>query len=243
MPDEPSWLLILSYHKIGRSPGDWESWYYVPEDLLRAQLSWILDRGWEGVELNTFLAGLDDAAALPSRSLLVTFDDGYRSLLTNAVPVLRDLRLPGVVFVPSDFIGRSNEFDDGMEPEEPICSWEDLRELEAAGIAVQSHGASHRRFSELDPATLAGELTRSRRTLEEGLQRPVEVIAYPYGDNQDDSTDLRGLVEEAGYRAGCLYGGGANPLPPPDRFALTRAAMGPDTPLDPSVGPLADPIA
>jgi peptidoglycan/xylan/chitin deacetylase (PgdA/CDA1 family) len=106
-----------------------------------------------------------------------------------------------------------------------------LRELERSGVSIQSHGASHRSFSKLTLAEQEEELARSKVILEAGLEKPVEVFAYPL---EDGGTELRATgraLERAGYRAACLYKGGPNPLPIAEPYCLTRLAVGPDTDL------------
>ena len=130
---EPRHLVILAYHKIGPpAPGGWETWYYVPEETFAAQLDCLQQLGWSVIDVAAFLAGLDDPGSLPPRAALVTFDDGYRNIHDCALPRLRERGCPGVVFVPTQYIGGINGFDaDTREPPEPICSWEHLRELES----------------------------------------------------------------------------------------------------------------
>src|SRR5438046_10232074 len=99
-------VAILSYHKIGApAPGGWDTWYYVPESVFEQHLLLLRDRGFEFVDLPRLYRGLDGADGLPERAALVTFDDGYRNNLTVALPVMRRLGVPGVVFGPSRYIG------------------------------------------------------------------------------------------------------------------------------------------
>ena len=106
----------------------------------------------------------------------------------------------------------------------------ELRELQQRGISIQSHGVSHRAFSELTEAEQAAELRDSKSRLEEALDAPVEVFAFPYGDcGKEPQIDL--ALADAGYRAACLYKGGVVRLPPTTPFHLTRLAMGPDSDL------------
>jgi peptidoglycan/xylan/chitin deacetylase (PgdA/CDA1 family) len=225
-------IAVLSYHKVGApAPGGWETWYYVPERVFADHLLTLRKGGWEVIDAAAFLAGLADPEALPERAALITFDDGYRSVREAALKCLRRFDYPAVLFVPSDFIGRSNEFDEGSEPEEPICDWDDLRKLARSGVSIQSHGASHRAFSELSPAERETELASSKATLEAGLDHRVALFAYPYGDDAGAPPDLRRALERAGYAAACGYGGGPFPLPAADPYRLHRVAMGPDTDL------------
>jgi peptidoglycan/xylan/chitin deacetylase (PgdA/CDA1 family) len=221
-------IAILGYHKVGPpAPGSWETWFSVPEDVFASHLTALREGGWEPVDTAAFLDGLADPDALPERAALITFDDGYRSVLEVALPWLERLGYPAVIFVPTDYVGRTNLFDLDSEPQEPLCDWDDLRELERRGVAVESHGASHCTFSELTPSERDAELERSKAALEAELGQAVQLFAYPYGDDGGAAPQVR----EVGYRAAFGYGGGPISLPPEDVYRLERLAMGPDSDL------------
>lgn len=225
-------LAILAFHKIGAPPaGGWETWFYVPEHTLAGHLRVLQESGWQVIDVSTLLEGLDDPNRLPHRAALLTFDDGCRSMRTVTLPWLLRFGYPAVLFVPTDFIGTWNAFDAGTEPAEPMCDWNDLRELIRHGVSVQSHGASHRSFSDLDAIERQEELRRSKTTLEEGLGRPVEMFSFPYGDAGAPARATREALQCAGYRAACVYKGGVNAWPIADCYRLTRVPMGPDTDL------------
>jgi peptidoglycan/xylan/chitin deacetylase (PgdA/CDA1 family) len=225
-------LAILGYHKIGEPPpGGWHTWFYIPEEIFVGHLSYLREHGWRVIDLLALFRGIAAPESLPERAALITFDDGYRSMRTVALPWVLRFGYPAVLFVPTDYIGGLNGFDAGQEPEEAICDWDDLRELERLGVSIQSHGASHRSFSKLRLPELEEELTRSKITLEAGLEKPVEVFAYPYGDGGTNPRLTGRALERTGYRAACLYEGGPNPLPIVEPYRLTRLAMGPGTDL------------
>jgi hypothetical protein len=127
----------------------------------------------------------------------------------------------------TDFIGGLNDFDCGIEPPELMCDRNDLRELVAFGIAVQSHGMSHRSFSDLSGATVEREMTESRKVLEKALQEPVQLLSFPFGDAGRDPALARAMLVRSGYRGACLYGEDRlNVLPGADPFLLARFAIG-----------------
>jgi peptidoglycan/xylan/chitin deacetylase (PgdA/CDA1 family) len=222
-------IAVLGYHKVGLpGPGAWETWFYVPKDVFAAHLTVLRDGGWQPVDGAAFLRGLAEPGMLPERAALITFDDGYRSVFDVALPILERFDYPGVLFVPTDFVGRTNLFDAESEPEEPLCDWSELRELERRGVAVESHAASHRTFSELTPSERALELQRSKAALEAGLGQTVQLFAYPYGDDGGAAAQVR----EAGYRVAFGYGGGPISMPPEDLYRVERLAMGPDSDLE-----------
>jgi peptidoglycan/xylan/chitin deacetylase (PgdA/CDA1 family) len=225
-------VAILAFHKIGQPPAHgWDSWFYIPEATFVGYLSYLYENGWQVIDLVTFLHGLVMPDVLPRRSVLLTFDDGFRSMRYVALPWLLEFRYPAVLFVPTDFIGGRNWFDAGEEPEEALCDWDDLRELDRCGVSVQSHSASHRHFSELDQAQQKEELLRSKAVLEAGLRKPITVFAYPYGDGGLDPGMQRDMLKQAGYLSACLYKGGPVRLSTADPYRLTRVPMGPDTDL------------
>ena len=227
----PRTLAILSYHKIGAGPGGWDTWYYVSEAIFEKQLAWLRDNGWQAIDCAAFLRGLCEPESLPERGLLLTFDDGYRTMRTAAMPILQRFATPAIVFVPTAFIGGMNAFDAGNEPDEPIAGWDDLRALEQGGVSVQSHTVSHPSFSKLTSAQMEEELRASKLALETGLRKRVDVFAFPYGDGGTNPEQTTELLRKTGYAAACLYGGGPVTLPASDHYRLTRLAMGPDTDL------------
>ena len=237
-------VAVLSYHKIGEPPPDgWRSWYYVSEDRFTGHLEYLRDHGWPVLDAATFIRGLGEPGSLPDRSALLTFDDAYRSMRSVALPVLLRFDFPAVVFVPAGRIGWRNEWDQGIEPTEQLCDWDDLHALREGGVSIQSHGWDHRRFSELSADARGKELRRSRRFLQQRTGTDVALFAYPYGDDGEGSPEIRSQVEAAGYSAAFLFGGGPVAMPVSDPFGIERLAVGSDTELDALLGPVSAGVA
>lgn len=224
-------VAVLGYHKIGISPADWESWYYVPQSVLEQHVALLLDAGWQPLDPDLLLAGLEDPGALPERSFLITFDDAYRSLRVEALPWLIDHGIPAVVFVPTAYVGGLNEFDRDLEPEERILGWDDLHVLNSRGVWIQSHAVSHRAFSELTQPERDAELRDSKSAIEQRLGGRVNLLSYPYGDPGEEGIAPAELLRTAGYQAAFGYGGGPFGPRRADRFLLPRIAVGPDCDL------------
>jgi peptidoglycan/xylan/chitin deacetylase (PgdA/CDA1 family) len=120
----------------------------------------------------------------------VTFDDGMRSVLDVAAPILRDLGWPATLYVPTDLVGSAEplrwpgieQYGDGDARHElEALGWDDLLRLQDEGWEIGSHTCSHPHLPELDDSELADELGRSRAVCEERLGRECPSIAYPYG--------------------------------------------------------------
>jgi len=118
---------------------------------------------------------------------LVTFDDGELSQMEIAAPLLLDFGIKATYFITPGLIGTARKF----------LSWEQLRQLQAAGHSVQSHGWSHKFLTGCDDHDLKHELKMSRQTLEDRLGDRVEEISIPGG--RWDARVLRACAD-AGYR-------------------------------------------
>ncbi len=193
MPD----IIVLCYHGIS---DDWVSPLAVTRQDFHDQLSFLLARGYSGVR---FCDAADPAG--PKRRLVVTFDDGYRSVGERAAPILATLGLPATVFVPTEYVTRAEPAAwPGMEDdlhgphghELELMGWEQLGELHRRGWEIGSHTQRHPHLPEVGDRELADELRGSKAILEERLGAPCLTLAYPYGDT--DSRVMAAAVD-AGY--------------------------------------------
>ena len=227
-------VATLSYHKIGNPPLDgWLTWNYISAAEFSSQLEWFHKRGWQFLSAAALLDALNGKSALPEKSVLITFDDAYESLLENALPILKRFSAPAAVFAPTQFIGAANLFDHGVEPLERIADWNTLTALEEAGISVESHGYSHRGFSSLNSLEIQQELEFSKEAIRENLGKDSRMFAFPYGDFGVDKAAMDSALRRAGYDVAFLYGGGTFELgQTPSPLFLPRLAMGPGVNLD-----------
>ena len=118
--------------------------------------------------------------------MLITFDDGYRDNLENAAPVLHRHGYPAVQFVPLGYVGdRAPAAARGAPRRHGVLNrtvdWDELGELEAAGVRIESHGISHRPLADLELDEAAREIAISKLRLEERLGRPVRAFSYVKG--------------------------------------------------------------
>jgi len=116
-------------------------------------------------------------------SVALTFDDGYRGVLTHALPVLQRYRLPATVFVVTGHCGWRNDWTPPSRklPSLDIMDWAELRELVAAGVELGAHTVRHPNLSLLSDEQLHQEFSECRWELENRLKRQVDSLAYPYG--------------------------------------------------------------
>ncbi len=158
----------------------------APNDFA-TQMAWLKTHGYHDVTQVQLFDALEHGARLPSRPIMITFDDGYRDVFGNASPILKRLQMPATAYVITDRISG---------PDSSFLTWGNLRALEQRGIAIGSHTVTHTELTLLPDAQALLELRRSRATLEKHLGHPVQWFAYPAG--AEDARIVR-LVREAGY--------------------------------------------
>jgi peptidoglycan/xylan/chitin deacetylase (PgdA/CDA1 family) len=171
-------LPVLTFHSICpmRSPVAFDA------GLFGRLMTRLASAGWKTVRAGEAVAFARGQPASPPRSFVITFDDGYASVLREAAPILAAHRFRAILFVSTGLVGRSPIFaGDGLCPNEPALTWAGLRELVESGFEIGSHACAHRRLTTLSDDDLERELTESRSELESRLGVAVRFHAYPFG--------------------------------------------------------------
>jgi peptidoglycan/xylan/chitin deacetylase (PgdA/CDA1 family)/nucleoid-associated protein YgaU len=182
---------VLVYHNISAQEKGRLS---IAVRNFEAQMRQLHDEGFQTVSLADFLAFTAGRRQLPRRSVLLTFDDGYKSFVQYARATLKDYGFGATLFVYSDFIGAGS----GL-------SWQDLRALSEQGYDVQAHSKSHANLRRKDGESEAAYAKRIEAELgypltlfKKYLGRSSESLAYPYGEVDDE---LLGYIAKYGYTA------------------------------------------
>lgn len=154
--------------------------YDVTAEDFRAQLEWLKENLYRSVTIHK---NLD---AFSTKEILLTFDDGEMNNCTIALPLLKEFGFVGHFFLIAKRIGK-----DGY------MGWEQIRQLNAEGMIIGSHGFSHEILTSLLETQIQEELSASQKHLERNLGIPVESISIPRGFCNDK---IIRMAREAGYR-------------------------------------------
>jgi peptidoglycan/xylan/chitin deacetylase (PgdA/CDA1 family) len=206
--------LILTYHSIstGRPP------LAVSASLFAEQMEW-LSRNARVVPLRAVTNALKHQQPLPARTVVLTFDDGYRDFYTDAAPTLRRHGFPATVFLATAYCGQTNSWpgQPSWVEEEPLLTWQQIRELHSQGVHFGAHSVTHRDMTALSASDAEQEIVESKRVIENNIGQAVEFFCYPYGRwNQA----VRNLASRHFYGACSTL---ANVVEPDaDRFAFPR---------------------
>lgn len=132
-------------------------------------------------------------------AVAITFDDAFRSVREHALPVLERHGIQATIFAPTGWMGRRPGWamESSGDASEIVMSEEELAGLPPSLVAIGSHTVDHPKLSQLGQDEIDDQLSRSRAALEALLSRPIDQLAFPYGDH-----DARVLeaAQRLGYR-------------------------------------------
>ena len=192
---------ILMYHSISGRASSAFADFAVPPARFAEQVRAIREAGFRAVTMSE-LAQLRRGGTWPAEPLVaVTFDDGYRDFVTEALPVLRDAGLSATLYVTTGYVGGTSSWlaseDEG---DRPMLGWSELAEVASEGVEIGAHSATHPQMDLLAPSALRRETATPRTELEDRLSVAVQSFAYPYGYARRQT---RTAVQSLGYDNAC----------------------------------------
>ncbi len=193
---------VLVYHNISREQ---KGHVTVSPSKFEEQMRYLQAEDFHTVTLRDFFDYVAGHRQLPRKSVLLTFDDGWRSFEQFARPVLKQLGFTATLFVYTDFIGAGRE----------ALSWNDLKGLIDEGFDVQAHGKTHedlrRRGGESDAdytKRMEAELGLPLALFRKHLGRGSPTMAFPFGSADEE---LLSQMVRYGYVLGFTVRRQANP--------------------------------
>jgi peptidoglycan/xylan/chitin deacetylase (PgdA/CDA1 family) len=177
---------VLCYHSVGTP--EWGVNDVSPQRF-RRQLELALQAGFEFVPLARVVDG-----SAPSNALALTFDDGLKSVATNAVPVLEEMAIPYTLFIVSGWA-------DGLGPWAPelLMTWSDIEKSLRGGAEIGSHSVTHPDFRWLPRDDAAYEIGASREVISSRLGVTPTTFAIPYGQAANWSEECQAQAVASGY--------------------------------------------
>ena len=193
---------ILCYHRFGKTC---RSNLCISERTFAKQLEYLKNNGYHTIHLSDLMKFLNYESAIPSKSVIITLDDGYRSIYEFAYPLLKRYGYTATLFIYTDFVEASRN----------ALTWNDLRKLKAAGFEIGSHSLSHADLTKRLPSEddqsfrsrITMELINSKKILDRELKQDTQFFAYPYGNYNQNILDL---LPETGYKLGLTIRTGGN---------------------------------
>ena len=192
-PDRGSRVPILMYHSVSENQfGKTHPYFQIntsPEIFAR-QMKWLKRAGYRTIDLTEMLAALESKKDL-SKTIVITFDDGYRDFYTHAFPVMKQCGFSATVFLATARIQSTPLRFEGAE----YLTWPEVRELYREGVRFGSHTVTHADLHSLDLEQIDYELGYSKETIEQELSAAVESFAYSFAFPEEDNSFKRFLAD------------------------------------------------
>ena len=199
-------VAILTYHRF--VPGNRKcNLLSVSAASFRSQLEYLRKNGYTVVSFSDLADFIEGKGPMPPKSVILSIDDGYKSVYQVAYPVLREFGYKATAFVYTDFVGA-----------QAAMNWAEMKEVTASGlIDIQPHSKTHtnltlRQDGESEAAyskRILEEVKHPTRAIRKNLKIPIHTFAFPYGAEND--TVLAALKAE-GFRLGATVTAGGNPV-------------------------------
>jgi peptidoglycan/xylan/chitin deacetylase (PgdA/CDA1 family) len=212
---------ILLYHRIEDSA---VSTATAPS-VFRQQLASLKEQGWRSLSSDELAFTLKSGRSLPERAFMITFDDGYETVRTVALDILREFDFKAISFLSTKLMRGSEGTAGDVKAEEQdeenrdaYLTWDQARELQESGLVdCQSHSHTHNNFSEYTLDAITRDLDKSVDLLSQQLRLPrahFRHLAWPWGLSRPEWRD-------AASRAGFVY-----------QYGVSRQAVRLPCPLD-----------
>ena len=195
---------ILCYHRFARSC---DSPLCMPADIFERQLRYLKDNGYRVIGPEELADFLEYRKAIPKNAVMISVDDGYRSVYNVAYPILKKYGFTATLFIYIDYVGVSSQ----------AITWDQLRELKREGFYIGSHSIAHSDLSNQKKdedgkaylARLKREIFRSKQIIDKKLDQDTLIFSYPFGRQNQTVVSLS---RQAGYKIGVTVDRGSNPF-------------------------------
>jgi len=184
---------ILMYHHLkDLAPDadvDYQQLSVAPWDF-QQQVAYLQDNGYDTITFAELLGAFTGDVSLPSKPVIITFDDGWDDIYHIAYPILQERDMSATFFISTNWV----------ENLEGVVSWAQIEEMANGGMEFGSHSVTHPYLTTSEPDWMEFELEESKAALEEHTGQTITALAYPFGLYDDT---VLAAVREAGYEAAC----------------------------------------
>lgn len=194
---------ILMYHGTVSNENDIDNPIHISVKNFEEQMAWLYENRYQTISIDEMLQFFQKEK-VPSKCVVLTFDDGYQSLLTNATPILEKYGFSATLFLltgavsKTNYAGLNTQHSTFPQNDGPL-SWGELRMMEQSCWDIQSHSRNHQIHNIIPHDELEKEMIGSKEDIEYNLRKTVAFYCYPCGSY---NTRCLRLLKKAGYKAG-----------------------------------------
>ena len=172
---------VLSYHSISEDTCN----ISLSTKIFENQIIFLKKLGYKSINF-------DEINPNKKNQIIITFDDGYKDILINALPILKRHNFKATCFFVTNQIGKNNLWDDKKEKFtiKKIMSDDDIKKWSDSGMSVQSHSHNHFDLTKLSNNEIIKELETSKKYFKDKFNIETDVFCYPFGKVNQNVYDL-----------------------------------------------------
>ena len=209
-------LPILMYHNVSLAKSDGLT---ISVELLEEQFKYLVAKGYRTYHLKELM----NLNMLPSKkNIVITFDDGYVSQLELAIPLLKKYKLKATFFVPLNFLGKTDQWNNSLHP---IMTAEQLQGLNQDYIELAYHSFYHKKYDELTHSNIEDDTQLCFDSVANTNLLFTMAVAYPYGKYPRTKTAKNTFIEHLKgrqFKYGLRIGNRLNTFPFKKPFEIQR---------------------
>ena len=210
-------LPILMYHNVVSNP-ELSVELSISVTKLEQQLQYLVKKNYATFHFSE----LENKIKLPSKSVVITFDDVTENQLNFALPLLEKYNLKATFFIPFKYIGKTDLWNNGTEK---IMTFEQLKSLNSKYIELGHHSFEHKAYESLSETEINNDFDNCYEIIKESGLKVAPALAYPYGNFPKKgiaNKEFKKVLEKNNIKFGLRIGNRVNSFPFSDPFAIKR---------------------
>lgn len=173
---------VIVYHRIENIA---DSSTKVSITNFTEQMQFLHDNGFTSITAQNYLDWKNGLFDMPEKPVMITFDDGWKSVYNAAYPIMKSYGFVGTVFIVTRYMGFTNPYSNYM-------NWTNLRELKGEGWGMESHSITHSNMLNLNEQDFRNELDGSKQQIIQNLDTTPTSFVFPFHLTDQSHTDICG---------------------------------------------------
>ncbi len=192
----------------------------VPVQSFYEHMKYLKVNDFHVIGLSELINFISSGLTIPKKSIVITFDDGYKSIQTNALPILKEFGFTATLFVNIYFLEKKIPKESYWSDWQTL-NWKEIIQLHESDIHIGSHALTHRKLTKVSEKDLQKEVIGSKEIIEQNIGEKIFAFSYPHGAFNHK---IKNTLKANNFRCACSSIHGDNNARS-DQYALRRTEI------------------
>ncbi len=178
-------VVVLMYHSVG----DNSEFFTVSAADFEKQMAYLAENNYHVLSVSKAIELFEGGRELPPKTVIITFDDGYKDNYDYVFPVLKKYGFSAAIFIVTGSVGGARTTTKGTAL--PTLNWQQIKEMADSGLVeFFPHSHTHPKLDLISDEDIRYEVQTSKNILEKELGKKMTNFAYPYGRSNQKVRDI-----------------------------------------------------